>query len=689
MDGMIEVQNPGNWVRMATPTPRTYNRVTPEIHPAGQKQAFNGTGDQDGPDAVRDMMGPAFWRFLAVHDDDFSTREGFSRVKRGSAVMSSEPQFDAVLDFCADYSRWCLALREKYDPTSEEARLLLGEEEHARKATVMGGYYEGYHHPPPSPKRINLPGWYSARLEEVLSLYLTETDPRTQLIPLPKYVIPTSAGWPTFQPGIGCKVLGAAFYQRGRTFDELRDAAAHWAARVGLDPVTTLCNGYGTRTGTNIKLSPTYDYDGVSFVSRQMMESRFCRRRQIYMAPLLNVTLLRRFTRIAKATRYSVIPGAWHAGDSDDVLMRALAGTPGEWWEADISGYDVSLSRDHHFAVQEAIRRRRPDLSAAISDYVGIDDVGTIFPHPGGHGANNRRGRVVTRSGLLSSGILPTAEMGNIYHLPIIWELAARCGFAQPFESLIKREWGMLIQGDDLLLKMKGLSSELMEETYAEAGLKVKALQANRFLMRHRFQNGWYPVCSRIMQQTFSPEHETLGKWALPIAVMGFVARQEGHPAHSLVQAKLSEFMALTDLGRLGITDLKTGQAWLSSSKGSALVATALEKLASSSWVRALIADAEYSPQSRAILALATKFGLVPQAMSEDDVGNRAIEALHSMPIERMHRIRDALWLALNDGLGGTHLDALALELIFGKTRNTQLQTTSTGDHDGIQEMAE
>jgi hypothetical protein len=579
-------------------------------------------------------------------------------------IFDSEQQIETALDWCGGAASWIERKLETLDPLSLDAKVLLGELEHLKKATVQKGFFEGYFAPPPSPPEIELPQWYMDHLTQVLSLYFSDVaDPHVQQIPEPQVVIDTSAGWPVFIPGIAAKVLSASFYMRDHSVMEARELAQKWATSKGLDHISAFANAYGTRLGTLSKFTRDWKPTERSFVSDSESISTHARRRQIYMAPIVQFLALKDFTRCAKATRKYRIPGAWHTGEDDTVHMMRTASVPGEWMEADISGYDTNVSRSHHKAFLDIWRRVHPESARWAEDYYTVDGMGTIFPHPGGHTMDNRSAMFVSRRGLLSSGMLPTAEMGNIYHLPIIFELAKRCGFKEPKYALVNGQFAILIQGDDLLIKMRGLTPEIMKDTYAEAGFTVKAVKALRFLMRHRLPTTWYPVGGRIIQQTMWGEHEPTGKWGLPLAVLGLAARWGDKGPHPIVKDLITEGLRLTNLSKHGVYDGPTANRWLQSDFGSQLLNRALTSLASSSWGASIYHDAPYSTSAAAIVELAARLGYSMEP-PEQRLGNLAIQTMLALPYERRIAIRDRLWAAYESGAVGTDFDAYALQLL-------------------------
>lgn len=651
------------WMRMSTPEPRRWD-VEPKFEAVPARQAVDGRGTVDGPNAGVKFVAPAGWRFLGIHDapEDTQGNEKFDRVLAGSAVIESTSQLEHMLDLGAAVSKSLLAATDP-DDDSPSARVARGEEEHFRRLGPQHGYPPGYFRPPESPKRVKLPAWYRQFMRAMLRLYLNPDDPRVTKIPAPAVVIDTSAGWPGFQPGIGAKLLSATFWEPGRPFSESLHAAREWSAANGLPPVAALFNAYGTRTGTLAKRVRIYEAVANGFTSNREELSTTCRRRQIYMAPIPSFLALRTYTRCAKATRKYVLPGAWHQGDSDVTMMLRGERLPGVWVEIDISGYDTSIPRDYALELAEANAEARPELAQAGYDYAEIDDLGTIFPDPAGTGRSNRLAAAITREGLMSSGILPTAEHGNKYHFPVVLEVARRHGHVDPITDWLTGRLVFLIQGDDLLIRLQNPQPEVIAEVYKEAGLTAKIVRSNRFLMRFRFGARDFPVGGRIVQQTAFNEHERTGPHGLAFAVMGLAARWGASGPHESIAETVREAISLTSLGKLGIVDGPTAMSWIGG-QGAERVARAMASAQGSAWYELHLRDAEYSPTSAALVALADRLGFKGQPSSEGVLGNLAINRLVSMTRSARLKVRNELWAAYRGGLSQAGLDLLGLRLL-------------------------
>lgn len=673
-------------VRFATPQPETrpVQAQTRFLHPPLAKTGY---GDDDGPEAVSYFTGHYRWRFLGKHDDDYSPdNPSFSRVKPGSVPMPTEAMIENMLNIGRDLSNGLLKKIEEREGSDEEQRVYIGEQEHFQKLSCQLGYYPAYWLQPEPLKPLELPAWFKKRLRAVLSLYLREGDPRILSVPEPVPVIPTSASWPTYQPGIACKVIGSSFYYPGERFAAMRLRAQDWAAKHNLDPVATFANAYGTRTGPLAKFTRDWRTLGDAFYSDTESISTHTRRRQIYMAPMPAFLALRRFTRICKATRKTVLRGGWHAGASDDFLVNLAAQMRGEWWEFDVSGYDTTIQRAIHLEIAAAaadVHGRDSVFAREAADYAMIDDIGTIYPRNDGSGTTNRRAVYVTRSGFLSSGILPTAEIGNIIHQPIIDEFLYRAGYKDPIKARQTGDVVMLLQGDDLLLHAENIDAESVAQVYSEVGLKAKIVRSNRFLMKFRFPGHQYPVAGRILQQTAFNEHEPLGRHALALGVIGLAARWAEGP-HPTMIPDLRAAISETGFGKLGIVDGPSAKKWLASPPGADAAKRALESAAGEAWFQRHLRDAEYKPSSAAIVQFAAEMGFSEQDSAESLLGRIAISKICSSNDQTRLAVREALWKAYNDGLSLEGLDLLALKLLnvkqVGNARNDSDESSDDGE---------
>lgn len=654
-------------VRFSTPYPdtRPVEEATRFLHPAAAK---TGLGDKDGAEAVSYFQGHYRWRFLGKHDDDYSPgNPNYSRVKPGSAVMDSEAMIENMLNVGAAAHTHIEKLLKSGEGDDLQRRIWLGESEHFKKLTVQKGYYPAYWLQPDPIKQRSLPDWFKRRLRDTLAMYLREGDARIHSVPLPTPVINTSASWPVYQPGIGSKVISSSFYAPGVPFARLRAEAQEWAAHHNLEPSATFGNAYGTRTGPLAKYTRDWRPVGDGFYSDTESISTHTRRRQIYMAPMPSFLALRYFTRVAKATRATVLRGAWHAGGVDEELTMMANSMPGEWWEFDVAGYDTTIWRLIHLEIAAAcsdVFGPQSRMAQEALDYAMIDDIGTIYPRNDGYGTDNRRAVYVTRSGFLSSGILPTAEIGNIIHQPIIDEFLFRSGYRDPIRERQTGRVITLLQGDDLLVHAEGIEEEMVKEVYAEVGLTAKVVRSNRFLMKFRDTGKAYPVAGRILQQTAFNEHETTGRHALAFAIIGLAARWGEGPHPSMIPL-LRETLSHTKIGvEEGIVDGPSATKWLTSAKGSTAVTRALESAAGAAWFSRHVREAEYKPSSAAIVEFARRLGFTDLSASETTIGKMAVSKMISSSPQQKSDIRETLWRAFDGGLSLDALDVLALKLL-------------------------
>lgn len=652
--------------RMSTVPHSIQKLPTPLISTIPRGPAVTGLGDLDGPEMIRKFWGHFRWRFLRKHDDDYSTVEDYPRVKPGSVQMMTESQIDQALSaagaLAAEYEARVDSAPDE-SASSEATRVFRGEVEHLRKTTVNKGYHEGYWRQNIVSDSGVVPEWYKRRMRANLRLYLHPEDAQVTSSPLPAVIFDTSAGWPTFMTGIGAKVLGCSFYEPGVPLATLRERAMDWAAKHGLDDVSTFGNGYGTRTGPNAKPTLLYKPRGDSFVAEEQWQSGFCRRRQIFMAPMPGFLALRKMTRWMKASRRYNIRGNWHAGDTDTVLATLAAGFPGITIEGDISGYDTNIWRALQLEFREAtveLFGAHSDPARWVDDYVFLDGIGTIYPSNQASGVDSRAAAYLTRTGGLSSGILPTAEVGNVYHAPIVDEVLFRCGYKDPIAARQRGHVVMLMASDDLLLHAENLRPDVAAEVYAEVGLTVKTLQANRFLMQHRFGPNSYPVGGRIVQQSFFNEHEPTDRFALPLMVLGLAARW-GRGPHPLVAEDIREILSLGSLNKIeGVFDGPSALRWLGTARGTRLLTAAFASRNAQAWYARHERDAEYSTASRTLINLAKQMGFVA-SVGQAQLGQVAVNKLLGSSKTKIAAVREALWAAYHNNATETQLDNLAL----------------------------
>jgi hypothetical protein len=392
------------------------------------------------------------------------------------------------------------------------------------------------------------------------------------------------------------KIAGAII--REPSFSETRDNAVSLATDLGIPIQSCLANGLGGRSGPAYKELPVHRFTGAGWEEVGSWQGYSQRNRIIHMSSsAVNHGLKRLFTLWHECRRY--IPGLWHSGDLDFVAMKGWKYT----YESDISGFDVSVTRELQTLIAWHFGQLFPEMLADLDFWLHSETVPMVAP---AWDRSFSACTIMSFFGGTRSGLKTTAEAGILYSL-------AAALFALFKQGVDIWKWpnipgvALLIQGDDVLIGTnRELNTEGWSDEYARLGLRSELVVGDMFLSRHHdTEHVPFPSAGRIVQQTLSNEHEQKGDPEITngILALGFIARTENcehlppdlrHHAGQLCEHATwmhgycngSDFQDLSLLR----TRLST------SSAVAADIATALEAAKNLPWLIKEIRDREHSP---------------------------------------------------------------------------------------------
>jgi len=417
------------------------------------------------------------------------------------------------------------------------------------------------------------------------------------------------------------------------------------ASSLSIDASTCLGNGLSGRSGPIYKDSALIRFTGSGWENIGTWRGYAQRNRIVHMSSAaVNAGLRPLFSLLHGARKR--IPGLWHGGGMDELVMRGQQ----TFYESDISGFDVSVTRELQTMIAWHLSVEFPHLKEAINFWLAAETLPMIGPSwARTHGAcSTYRFLGGTRSGLKT-----TAEVGTLFSLIAALYALSRHGL-DVFKWPFLRDAKLLVQGDDILVATeRRLDAATWSAAYAELGLKATLLDGNMFLSRHHDGSGQsFPSAGRIAQQTISNEHEPHGEPEVTdgILALGFIARTEGAEllpkdlrTQSATICRHAEWFDRFDIPNGFRTDIADTRKWLRlSTKVQGAIRTALDARASLPWLARELRDREHSPSSRYIVHLLEQKrpDLLAQVTSQDQAVANIIKA--RLTDSRSDRLRDA-----------------------------------------------
>lgn len=597
------------------------NTQLPRMNPThGQKRqlprAVTTTAASLGIVQLQHIRRPQRWRFAAAPRADRDPRHpDFSRVLRDSRVFTTEREIDAWLDAALHASPIIkAAIPEAWLPLEDGA---------LRKLTVQRGTLINWFVASTGPGDgvPSLPADFIIALRRVVETFAAYAR-RYGDAPYSPEPADTNGGYPLFVSHPAAKVVGAACFSGSTpgTLASLIDAESWVPAATGTPPEAYYGFGLGGRSGPFAKwtLDQRPTYDGAWIATEEML-GHSQRNRVVQMSAIaINRALGPLFRRLKGARRW--IPGLWRDGVTDSAAHSSFPHT----YEADISGFDASVTRELQETVAAELKRVWPELSEQIDVWLWAEARPLLTPS---WSLDDDECGVLSSIGGTKSGLKLTSEMGTLYSCAAALYSLWKQGRAAQWPT--QQDVSLAVQGDDVLVgSVTPLDVDLWAASYLSLNLRAELLTGDGFLARHNTANTPpVPSIGRFIQQTCSNEHEPTGSHADGLLLLGLYARTAGshYWPQKAAAAAWDCIMQSPFYAALGHASLAACRRWIRTSDAAAkAIQASIADAASESWFAAIFRDAEHSPYAAAIAAALTSAGFTPATASMD----RAVDTL-------------------------------------------------------------
>jgi hypothetical protein len=383
----------------------------------------------------------------------------------------------------------------------------------------------------------------------------------------------------------------------------MEDHARAWTQKRGLHDRCALANGIGKRQGPLYKARYVWELDAGRWQAVAKAAGAASRNRVIQMAPYcVNMTLRRWFAVLHEARR--VIRGLWRTGNEDAMLHIGA----NFQYEADISGYDTSVTWQLQASLVDAFRAEWPEMAGDAATWFAAEQRGLIGPS---WSRNPATCSIYSPVGGTSSGLKSTAEVGTIFAV-------AATVLALRDQGLKWQEWPNIPgvatshQGDDVRVSSYvPFDIPAWADSYAKVGLNCELIEGWVFLSRHHTPDGaLIPLAGRIVQQTMSNEHEPTDGDPEGILLLGLVARSTGwHLIPAELRQHVNRCIRHAEwMQRLGLPSIEAARAYASTTEGLALIERSVSQRAALPWLLAQQRDAEHSDAARRAWSLLQPF---------------------------------------------------------------------------------
>lgn len=559
--------------------------------------------------SITDAVRPSSWRFAAVPD--------FVRDPRYQGFELCLPR-SVVAPTVADVYAWLNAGLMSYDtlsgyefqPDSPEAALCAAEIPVFKKLTqqvgvnvswFLGhGYARGY-------TNQHIPSTLTDIMRHVAAVYARN------YIQLPSKPDPalTNPGWPCFTGPPAGKIVSVLCCGADPDPSRVMESANNAALRFGLDQRTALAFGMGGRSGPMYKDTPSYRYSGRRTHEAWAIGKGWSQRnRVVQMASNGGNRVVRSlYERLSHSRRN--VDGLWHAGTRDFNVFQGLP----YHYEADISGYDQSVSPELQDMLAMVWTEQWPELAPAIKCWRMLEARPLITPS---WDYDDYHVAIVHSLGGTRSGLKLTTEVGTFLEVCVTLYALHRQGLN--YLNFPWRDTGhggdivSLHAGDDVRISTRRrLDVDKWTADFAELGFKCELVVGDGFLSRHTsptFPN--VPIAGRVVQQTMSNESERTGRRTLGLHYLGFRARTERfellpeflqretwscirHAAWIRELAMDHDFNSVNELRSVLATSPRVQER----------IASALESAAGLSWFDEQLREADHSTTSRYAVEMA------------------------------------------------------------------------------------
>lgn len=314
----------------------------------------------------------------------------------------------------------------------------------------------------------------------------------------------TNHGAPFFdsEPGHRLAALQAMAFGPNPTLASINKRLSALAAATGADPLWFQAAAVNRRMQPTAKPSRGQMVVGGMIQQSAAYTGMWARTRLVYMMPFWVNLMVTPVSLPLKQARL-LVPGFGH----DAVGTKAYLPLTKQWkytYENDMSAFDTSITPVMRGLFWDALGRAGA-YSTAL-DLLRQYDESTSVVSPSWEGVEGEASIYSGPTGLLS-GLKLTTEVGSAVSACATVYALVKVGVLSEADALAGRWPTFLMLGDDVLF---GHSSKVdttaFGDAIAEVGLKAKAVEGNRFLMKHTVDGKQYAVACRVLQQTVSNE---------------------------------------------------------------------------------------------------------------------------------------------------------------------------------------
>jgi hypothetical protein len=555
---------------------------------------------------AQDVRRPDAWQFAAPPNPLRDPRHAeFTRFRPGSLVLPDDAHVaDALATVAEQY--------EHVKSRADTAGLWTSEQASWKKFTMQRGTAGFWFVQRQSGGDLEsaIPPRIRDIVIQIATTYAVNASAADESRPDPA---DTNPGWPTFTAHPLGKLCSNVLVEP--RFEGLLDNATTLARRLHLDEPSVLANGLGGRSGPLYKDTPLLRFNGSGWETYGTWKGYSQRNRVVQMSAAASNWMLKPLFNVLHGAR-SRIPGLWRTGNQDFELANRFK----HRYESDISGFDVSVTRQLQVLVSWALASVMPHLKQDLSSWLFVETLGLITPH---WGMQFGLATLERFKGGTRSGVKTTAEAGQFYSLTATLYALHLHGF-DVSEWPHSGHFTVVVQGDDVIVSTdRPLDPVTWAKAYAAIGLKAELIEGDMFLSRHMStERSSAPVAGRIVQQTLSNEHEPIGEMdeTVGILALGFIARAEGAErlpqdlqrmaAKACSHASWFKRYGIDPSTKMLLSDMRS--ALLRSDEVRKDIDVALRARMGEDWLTEQAREAEHSPAAKLVVEWALRHGYAP-----------------------------------------------------------------------------
>lgn len=589
---------------------------------------------------------PQPWRFAASPKAERDPRHpDFTPYDPRSWAVPDHATLTAVLDAAA-------AAYDELKSSGLPDFLLASELPHWKKITAQRGtllYWFVARQGPARGEAKPIPQDIHAAFMELADTYARF---RNDDAPMPRPSA-TNSGWPCFQSDdLASRIVGTLLRSSSNSVPRTAEMQAQFSSLVGLPIAAAGGFGLAGRSGPSYKMRPLLRMTAAATWERiGEWVGYYQRNRVVQMGPEYAAHGTDGLYRALKGSR-RVQPGLWHAGGAPRQRVLDSLAFPYSL-EADISGYDVTVTPELKDLVASAWARAFPDLRDEVSMWRYVGGRPIITPS---WDLNSSLLAVVRAEGGIRSGERPTGEFGTFVTKGIGNAAFRRMGI-RPADA--QGMWDAVAshQGDDVHIRSKlPLDPSVWAQTFEDAGLTSEVFPGVSFLAR--LQHPSYldvPIAGRLVQQRCFNEHERMDLDTPALHYLGFIAATDRAERMNLRLSTLAwgvirqlrwvrELQStLTSLASAK-TIAEARAALLDSADVRDSISAFVQSSEGEAWVDTLRREAEHSVSAAAALALIADVTpwVGARASSKDYLAMRVTNAIDAEPDDH-RRVRLAV----------------------------------------------